>query len=51
MKKLMLAFGVVHAMIAALFADLFILRPTAMLLLSFAEKIKAWRSQPGRANN
>jgi len=39
------------AMVAALFADLFILRPTAMLLLSFAEKIKAWRGQPGRASS
>ena len=38
------------AMIAALIADLLILRPTAMLLLSIAEKIKAWRHQPGRAS-
>jgi uncharacterized protein len=38
------------AMVAALFADLFILRPTAMLLLSISEKIKEYWRQPGRAS-
>jgi hypothetical protein len=38
------------AMVAALFADLFILRPTAMLLLSISDKIKDYWRQPGRAN-
>jgi hypothetical protein len=37
-------------MVAALFADLFILRPTAMLLLSISDKIKDYWRQPGRAN-
>ena len=38
------------AMVAALFADLFILRPTAMLFLSIADKIKEYWRQPGRAS-
>ncbi len=37
------------AMVAALFADLFILRPTAMLLLSIADRIKGMGRQPGNA--
>jgi uncharacterized protein len=38
------------AMVAALFADLFILRPTAMLLLSIADKVKEYWRQPGSAS-
>jgi uncharacterized protein len=37
------------AMVAALVADLFILRPTAMYLLMLADRIKSWRGQPGGA--
>jgi len=37
------------AMVAALAADLFILRPTAMYLLTLADRIKTWRGQPGSA--
>ena len=37
------------AMVAALIADLFILRPTAMWLMSTADRIKAWRRGSGAA--